>query len=160
MDGIIDDGKHFLTRKRLNKSYDRLFADFSEESWNCINSDKGEYCLKKSFPSRIYYFFSWELRDLETKGVEKKVEKKLKETKGLQNNLEEGKKLKNRYHIDSIIIKATISLQAKLSEISEDEATAFSGRGASLDTRDSSVWSRTAIWALAKRGPCTDSSTS
>lgn len=32
LDSIIDNGKHFLTRKRLNKSDDGLFARFSEDS--------------------------------------------------------------------------------------------------------------------------------
>ena len=35
------------------------------------------------------------------------------------------KKLKKRYQIDNVLIKATSSLQTKLSEISEDEATAI-----------------------------------
>lgn len=123
LDGIIGDRKHFLTRKRLNKSDDKLFGSFSEDTWECIDAEKGEYCLKKVFPSRVnYYFFSRELRDLELKGVEKKVKKKLKEAKDLQNDLEHGKKLKKKYQIDNVLIKATISLQTKLTEISEEEA--------------------------------------
>jgi hypothetical protein len=39
-----------------------------------IGSEKGEYCLKKVFPSRVsYYFNSRELEELEMKGIEKKV---------------------------------------------------------------------------------------
>lgn len=126
LDMITDDGKHFLTRKRLNRSDDRLFSGFSEDSWECIDAEKGEYCLKKVFPSRVnYYFFSEELRDLEMKGVEKKVRKKLKEAKDLQKDLENNKKLKKRYQIDNVLIKATISLQTVLSEIGKDEAEAI-----------------------------------
>lgn len=123
LDTIIADRKHFLTRKRLNKSDDKIFAGFSEDSWECLDAEKGEYCLKKVFPSRVnYYFFSRELGELEMKGVEKKVKKKLKEAKDLQNDIEKGKKLKKRYQIDNVLIKATISLQTKLAEITEDEA--------------------------------------
>lgn len=123
LDMIVDDGKHFLTRKRLNKSDDKIFATFSQSTWDCIDVEKGEYCLKKVFPSRVnYYFFSEELRDLELKGVEKKVRKKLKEAKDLQKDLENNKKLKKRYQIDNVLIKATISLQTVLSEIGEEEA--------------------------------------
>lgn len=32
LDMITDDGKYFLTRKRLNRSDDRLFSEFSEDS--------------------------------------------------------------------------------------------------------------------------------
>ena len=122
LDAIIVDRKHFLTRKRLNKSDDMIFAGFSEDSWESLDVEKGEYCLKKVFPSRVnYYFFSWELRELEMKGVEKKVKKKLKEAKDLQNDIEKGKKLKKRYQIDNVLIKTTISLQTKLAEISESD---------------------------------------
>ena len=60
---IMDDGKHYLTRKRFNKSDDVILTRFSEDVWECIDEVKGEYCLKKVFPSRVnYYFFSRALR--------------------------------------------------------------------------------------------------
>lgn len=69
-----------------------------------------------------HYFFSRELRDLERRGVEKRARKKLKEAKDLRRDLEPGKKLKKRYRIDNVLIKATISLQTKLTEITEEES--------------------------------------
>lgn len=70
--------------------------------------EKGEYCLKKVFPSREnYYFFTEELRDLELKGVKKKVWKKLKEARDPQNDPGNNKKLRKRYQIDNVLIKAT-----------------------------------------------------
>lgn len=53
---------------------------------------KGECYLKRTFPSRVnyFFFFSRELRNLERKGMGKKVKKKLKEAKDLQSNLEKG----------------------------------------------------------------------
>ena len=77
MDTIVEDGKHYLTRKRFNRSDDAILAGFSEDAWECIDAEKGEYCLKKILPSRVnYYFFSRELCDLEKKGVEKRARKK------------------------------------------------------------------------------------
>lgn len=123
LDTIIYDRRHFLTRKQLNKSDDPIFAKFSEDAWECIDREKNEYCLKKKFPSRVnYYYFSGELKELEMKGVEKRVAKKLKEAKDLQNDIEKGKKLKKRYQIDNVLIKATISLQTKLADITDEEA--------------------------------------
>ena len=100
LDRIVGDGRHFLTRKQLNKSDDKLFARFSTEEWECLDMEKGEYCLKKIFPSRVnYYYFSRELYELEMKGVEKNIGKKLREAKSLQEDLEKGKKLKKKYLI-------------------------------------------------------------
>lgn len=84
---------------------------------------EGGYCLKKVFPSCVnYHFFSLGLEKLEMKSVEKKVRKKLKEAKDLQNDIEKGKKIKKRHQIDNVLIKATVSVQTKLTEVTEDEA--------------------------------------
>jgi transposase len=123
LDMIVGDGKHFLTRKDLNKSDDNIFAGFSKDTWECLDGEKGEYCMKRKFPSRVnYYFFSQELRDLELKGVEKKIAKKLGEAKALQSDIEKGKKLKKKYQINNVLIKADIYLQTKLTEMTDDEA--------------------------------------
>ena len=47
LDQIVDDGNNFLTRKKLNKSDDKLFESFSKDTWECVDEEKGEYCLKK-----------------------------------------------------------------------------------------------------------------
>ena len=123
LDIVVRDGKHFITRKRLNKSDDKIFAKFSKEEWGCIDEEKGEYCLKKIFPSRVNYcFFSEEWHEPEMRSAEKRIPKELKEAKDLQKDLEKGKKLKKRYRIENILIKATISLQTRLSEITDEEA--------------------------------------
>ena len=122
LDTIAEDGKHCLTRKRFDKSDDATLAGFSEDSWECIDAEKGEYCFKKVFPFRVNHcFFSRELRDLERRGVGKRARKKLKEAEDLQRDLEPGKKLKKRYRIDNVLIKATVSLQTKLTDITEEE---------------------------------------
>lgn len=40
LDTIIEDGKHYLTRKRFNKSDDAILAKFSEDEWECIDEEK------------------------------------------------------------------------------------------------------------------------
>lgn len=102
---------------------------------------EGEYC-----------FFSRELRDLEKKGVEKCTQKKLKEAKDLQRDLEQEKKLKKRYQIDNVLIKASISLQTKLTE---GRHSASSSRRVPPTRRVSSAWFRTGTWTHAKRSPRT-----
>ena len=53
LDTIVEDGKHYLTRKHFNKSDDAILSRFSEDTWECIDAEKGEYCFKKIFPSRV-----------------------------------------------------------------------------------------------------------
>ena len=121
-DAIVENEKHCLTRKRFNKSDDAILAGFSEDSRECIDHERGDYCCKRVFPSRVNHcFFSGELRDQERKGVKKRARKKLKEAKDLEKDLTRGKKLKKRYWIDNVPIKATVSLPTKLSEIHDSD---------------------------------------
>ena len=57
LDLIVSDGNNFLTRKKLNKLDDKLFKSFSKNTWECVDPERGEYCLKKRSPSRINYCF-------------------------------------------------------------------------------------------------------
>jgi len=123
LDSIIADGNNFLTRKKLNKSDDKLFRSFSEDTWECVDGEKGEYCLKKRFPSRVnYYFYSRELYDLNMAARVKKADKLYREAVSLQKDLDNGKKLKRRYQIGNDLIEAHITLQTKLTHMTEQEA--------------------------------------
>ena len=109
LDGIVLDVNNFLTRKKLNKSDDKLFGSFSEDTWECVDAEKGEYCLKKRFPSRVnYYFFSRELYDLNMAARVKKADKLYREAVSLQADLDKEKKLKKRYQIGNDLIEARI----------------------------------------------------
>lgn len=46
-DRIVLDGNSFLTRKKLNKSDDKPFRIFPEDTRRCIDEERGEYRLKK-----------------------------------------------------------------------------------------------------------------
>ena len=118
LDRIIEDGKHFITIKRLNKSDDVIFEKFSEDKWECIDAEKGEYCLKKVFPSRInYYFFSEERRNLNMKRAGKKIKKDLKEAKDIESG-----KIPSECAFDNPLVVGKIQRQSRLSELGEDEA--------------------------------------
>ena len=89
---MIDDKNNFLTRKKLNMSDDKLFDTFSENTWQCIDEERKEYCLKKIFPSRVnYYFDSQVLYDLNMAARRKKAEKQYREAVQLQGDLDKGK---------------------------------------------------------------------
>ena len=126
LDQIVSDGNNFLTRKKLNKSDDKLFKTFSEDTWECVDRERGEYCLKKKFPSRVnYYFFSHELYDLNMSARRKKADRLYREAVSLQADLDKGKKLKKRYEIGNDLIEAHITLQTKLTRMTEDEARKY-----------------------------------
>jgi transposase len=92
LDRIVLDGNNFLTRKKLNKSDDKLFGSFSKDKWECVDAEKGEYCLKKRFPSRVnYYFFSEELYNLNMAARKKKADKLCREAVSLQNDIDRGR---------------------------------------------------------------------
>ncbi len=88
-----------------------------------MDEEKGEYCLKKRFPSRVnYYFFSEELYDLNMAARKKKADKLYREAVSLQADLDKGKKLKKRYQFGNDLIEARIYLQTKLTHMTEQEA--------------------------------------
>ena len=118
LDRIIDDGNHFITIKRLNKSDDGIFEDFSKETWTCIDEEKEEYCLKKKFPSRVnYYFYSAERYELNRKRTEKRITKDLKEAKDLEDG-----KIPKEFSFDNPLIDGKMVRQSRLSELGDDEA--------------------------------------
>ena len=126
LDRMIEDKNNFITRKKLNKSDDKLFRTFSKDRWECIDEEKGEYCLKRVFPSRVnYYFYSQELYDLNYSARVKKADKLYREAVSLQADLDRGKKLKKKFLVSNDLIVATISLQTKLTSMSEQEARSY-----------------------------------
>lgn len=48
LDTIVEDGKHYLTRKRFNRSDDAILAGFSEDAWECIDAEKGSTASRRS----------------------------------------------------------------------------------------------------------------
>ena len=57
LEKIVEDSKHYLTRKRFNKSDDAILAGFLEESWECIDAEKGILSQEGLSVEVNYYFF-------------------------------------------------------------------------------------------------------
>ena len=76
------DGNDYLTAKKLNMSDDQYFEKFSKKTWECIDADAGVYALKKTFPSRVnYYFFSEKLKKDHLRSCLRQAERLLAEAK-------------------------------------------------------------------------------
>ena len=88
----------------------------------------GEYCVKRALLLRANYFFSRELRDL--RGRASRSVRRRRRKPRTSRDLEQGKKLKNRYRIYNVLIMASISLQTKLTEIIGENASASSSKRA------------------------------
>lgn len=109
-------GNNFLTGKKLNKSDDRLFQTFSEDTWRRMDKERVEILSEKEVPpSRVNYcFFSREPYDPNMSARKKKADRLYREAVSLQADLDKGKKLKRMYGIGNDLIEAHITLQTKL----------------------------------------------
>ncbi len=75
LDRICLDRNDHLTAKKLNTSDDRIFDSFSKGSWELIDAEDGIYALKRTFPSRVnYYFFSEKLKKDHLRSRRRKAE--------------------------------------------------------------------------------------
>jgi len=118
LDRIIDDGNHFITIKRLNKSDDKIFKEFSKDTWTCIDEEEKEYCLKRKFPSRFnYYFYSQERYELNKKRTGRRIDKDLREARDLEKG-----KIPKEFSFSNPLIDGKMVRQSRLSELGDDEA--------------------------------------
>ena len=120
------DGNDYLTAKKLNTSDDAVFGSFSKASWECIDAGDGVYALKKTFPSRVnYYFFSEKLKKDHLKSCRKKAERLLAEAKAIQASLDKGRKLPKRFRINNPLVDVKYDYQTRLTDLPEREALRF-----------------------------------
>ena len=123
LDRIGLDGNDYLTAKKLNASDDPIFGSFSKDSWECIDADAGVYALKKTFPSRVnYYFFSEKLRRDHLKSRRRKAERLLSEARAIQDSLDNGRRLPKRFRINNPLVDVKYDYQTKLVGMDEGEA--------------------------------------
>ena len=91
------DGNDYLMAKKLNSSDDAVFQSFSENGWERIDAEDGVYALKRTFPSRVnYYFFSERLKGEHLASRRRKAERLLAEARTIQESLDQGKRLPKR----------------------------------------------------------------
>ena len=114
MERIELDGNDYLTAKKLNKSDDQYFEKFSKISWECIDADAGVYALKKTFPSRVnYYFFSEKLRKDHLRSCLRQAERLLAEARAIQDSLDRGRRLPKRFCINNPLVDVKYDYQTK-----------------------------------------------
>ncbi|NOQ48002.1 MAG: IS1634 family transposase [Methanococcoides sp.] len=120
---IRADEMQYITAKKLNKSDDKIIADFCEYCPEIINPENGIYGIKITKPNSVnYFYFSEKLQkeQLESKG--RKVLRQIHEAKELQEIIDRKKKIPKRFRINNVLIDVSYSFQTKLIELSEDEA--------------------------------------
>jgi len=123
LDRIELDDNDYLTAKKLNVSDDAVFQAFSKDDWECIDAESGVYAVKRTFPSRVnYYFFSEKLKNDHLKSRRRKAERLLAEAVAIQNSLDRGKKLPKRFRINNPLVDVRYDYQTKLVGMDEEEA--------------------------------------
>lgn len=114
-DSIVLDRNDYLTSKRLNIADDKVFGTFDADVWESIND--GVYALKRVFPSRVnYFFFSERLKNEHLASRRRKAERLLAEARGIQDNLDRGKKLPKRFRINNPLVNVRYDYQTRLAE--------------------------------------------
>lgn len=123
LDRIELDDNDYLTAKKLNVSDDAVFQAFSKDDWECIDAESGVYAVKRTFPSRVnYYFFSEKLKNDHLKSRRRKAERLLAEAVAIQNSLDRGKKLPKRFRINNPLVDVRYDYQTKLVGMDEEAA--------------------------------------
>jgi len=123
LDTIGRDRNDYLTAKKLNSSDDPMFQTFDPERWECIDAENGVYAMKRTFPSRVnYYFFSEKLKKDHLKSRRRKAERLLAEAVAIQSSLDRGKKLPKRFRINNPLVDVRYDYQTRLTEMDEEAA--------------------------------------
>jgi len=103
-----------------------LFASFSEDIWRCIDAERGEYCLKKRYPSRVNYLFLFAgTARSKYGGQAQEGRQAVSRNSAASGNLDKGKKLKKKFLISNNLILALISLQTKFTKMTEAKARSY-----------------------------------
>ncbi len=123
INSVIASKMQFLTAKKLNTSDDKLIQRFWDLKPELIDSEKGIYGIKQTFPSRYnYFYFSENLQKENIASALRKAERQLKEAKEIELASKKGKALPKRFQVNNVLVKATIEYQTKLKTLSEEEA--------------------------------------
>ena len=123
LDTLLYDHNDFLTSKKLNASDDKVFSSFSEDAWERIDAEDGINALKRTFPSRVdYYFFSEKLKEGHLASRRRKAERLLAEARMIQESLDEGRRLPKRFRINNPLVDVRYDYQTKLASMDEQEA--------------------------------------
>jgi len=120
---IRADNMQYITAKKLNKSDDKIIANFEDCNSEIIDEETGIRGIKIEKPNSInYIYFSKKLQKEQLDSRARKVLRQIKEAKAIQESIDKHKKLPKRFRINNFLIDVDYSIQTKLVEITEEEA--------------------------------------
>jgi len=123
LEDIVLDHNDYLTSKKLNMADDKVFQTFDANVWEHIDEEDGVYALKRTFPSRVnYYFFSERLKGEHLESRRRKAERLLAEARIIQQSLDDGKRLPKRFRINNPLVDVRYDYQTKLVDMDEEAA--------------------------------------
>jgi transposase len=123
LEDIVLDRNDYLTSKKLNLADDKIFQTFDANVWEHIDVEDGVNALKRTFPSRVnYYFFSERLKGEHLASRRRKAERLLAEARSIQESLDQGKRLPKRFRINNPLVDVRYEYQTKLVDMDEEAA--------------------------------------
>lgn len=104
------DKMQYVTAKKLNKSDDKIIANFDQYSPETIDKADGIYGFKKIKPNSVnYYYFSEKLQKEQLDSRARKILRQIQEAKDLQAIIDNNKKIPKRFKINNELIDVTYS---------------------------------------------------
>ena len=126
---IEGDELKYLTAMKLNKSHDKIIAQFDKndrDNVKVVDPKKGIYGIKIVKPSSTkYFYFSESLQERQLESKARTVIKKLEEAKEIQKVIDNKKALPKKFRVNNELIEVNYSFTTKLDEMSEEEAIEF-----------------------------------
>ena len=120
---IRADDMQYLTARKLNKSDDKIIANFWDYSLEIIDPDDGIYGMKMVKPSSVNcFYFSEKLQKEQLESKARKIMRQIQEAKEIQESIDKNKKLPKKFRINNALVDVVYSLQTKLVDIDEEEA--------------------------------------
>jgi transposase len=120
---IMADDLQYLTARKLNKSDDKIIANFGNYSLEIVDSEDGIYGLKIVKPSSVnYFYFSEKLQREQLESRARKIIRQIEEAKEIQESIDKNKKLPKKFRINNALVDVVYSLQTKLVDLDEEEA--------------------------------------
>lgn len=120
---IRADNMQYITGKKLNKSDDKIIAEFEKYAPELIDEESGIRGIKIEKPSSTnYLYFSKKLQKEQLKSRARKVVRQIKEAKAIQESIDKNKSIPKRFRINNLLVDVDYTIQTKLVELSEDDA--------------------------------------
>ena len=120
---IRADNFQYITGKKLNKSDDKIIAEFETYNPQVIDEESGIRGIKIEKPnSTNYLYFSEKLQKEQLESRARKVVREIKEVKAIKESIDKNKALPKRFRINNLLVDVDYSIQTKLIELSEDDA--------------------------------------